>query len=167
MNLALADFSQSSEQHFCWESITPMFLCRFPVIRNGQPRLILGTSYQKDCAEHQALKYLQFLLHLELEGEPFFEEFPTGLGMKFGEELIAVCKCEVWVGAGKMLNGRHGKLSVEKGFRVRMEFTRPVIGPISLGYRCHYGFGSLAPVRGWVDVERLIPQKAYASRATG
>lgn len=167
VNLALADFSQSSEQHFCWESIAPMFLSRFPVIRNGQPRLIPGTSYQKDCAEHQALKYLQFLPHFELEGKPSFEEFPAGLGMKIGEELIAVCKCEVWVGAGKMLNGKHGKLSVEKGFWARMEFTRPVIGPISLGYRCHYGFGSLAPVRGWVDVERLIPQKAYASGAKG
>lgn len=167
VNLALADFSQSSEQHLCWESITPMFLSRFPVMRNGQPRLISGTCYQKDCAEHQALKYLQFLPHLELKGEPSFEEFPTGLGMKIGEELIAVCKCVVWVGAGKMLNGRHGKLSVEKGFRVRMEFTRPVIGPISLGYRCHYGFGSLAPMRGWVNVDRLIPQEAYASGVLG
>lgn len=167
VSLILTDFSQTSEQHSCWRSITPMFLSRWPVMRNGKPRLIPGTSYQKDCPEHQALKYLQFLPHLGLEGELAFEEFPTGLGMKVNGDLIAVCKCDVWVGAGKMLKGKHGKLSIEKGFRVWMEFISPVNAPISLGYRCHYGFGSLAPVRGWGDVERLIPQKAFAARVIG
>jgi CRISPR-associated protein Csb2 len=167
VSLVLTDFSQSSEQHSCWKSLTPMFLSRYPVMRNGKPRLILGTSYQKDCAEHQALKYLQFLPHLQLKGELSFEEFPAGLGMKVDEELIAVCKCEVWAGAGKMLNGNHGKLSVEKGFNVRIEFTRPVIAPIALGYRCHYGFGSLAPVRQQVGVQELIPQNACGAGDVG
>ena len=167
VSFVLTDFSESSEQHNCWESISPMFLSRYPVRRDGRARFIPGTSYQKDCAEHQALKYLKFLPHLELNGEQTFEEFPAGLGMKIDGELIAVCKCEVWVGAGKMLNGKHGKLSLEKGFRVRIQFTRPVSSPISLGYRCHYGFGSLAPVRGWVDVQSLIPGMAYTSSSVG
>ncbi|MBD1903721.1 type I-U CRISPR-associated protein Csb2 [Trichocoleus sp. DQ-A3] len=167
VSLALVDFSHSSEQHSYWESITPMFLSRYPVTRDGRPRMIPGTSYQKDCAEHQALKYLKFLPHLELNGELSFEEFPKGLGMRIDGELIAVCKCEVWVDAARMLNGKHGKLALEKGFRIWIEFTRPVSAPISLGYRCHYGFGSLISVRGWVGVEGLIPQKAYVSRSVG
>ena len=167
VSLVFTDFSQSLEQGTCWESITPMFLSRYPVMRHGKPRLISGTSYQKDCAEHQALKYLQFLPHLNLKGEISFEEFLTGLGIKINGLLIAVCSCEMWTGAGNMLSGKHGKLSVEKGFRVRMEFTRSVPAPISIGYRCHYGFGSLASVRGWVGVESLIPQTTDALSDTG
>jgi CRISPR-associated protein Csb2 len=159
----LSDFSQSSEQHSCWESITPMFLTRYPVMRDGRPKMIAGTAYQKDCPEHQALKYLQFLPHLDFKGDSSFEEFPTGLGMKVNGKLVAVCKCNAWIGAGKMLNNSHGKLSLDKGFRVRIEFAQPVSSPISLGYRCHYGSGILSPVRGWVGVERLIPQEAYAA----
>lgn len=163
VSLAIVDFSHSSEQHSCWESITPMFLSRYPVMRDGRPRMINGTSYQKDCPEHQALKYLKFLPHLGLNGKDSFEEFPNGLGMRIDGELIAVCKCELWVDAGRMLNGKHGKLSLEKGFKVWLEFTHPFCSPISLGYRCHYGFGSLKPVRGWVGVEKLIPQSANVS----
>ena len=165
VSLAIADFSQSSEPHTGWTSITPMFLSRFPVMRHGKPRLIPGTSYQKDCPEHQALKYLQFLSHLDLDGTASFEAFATGLGMKVNGELIAICKCDVWVGAGKMLNGKHGKISLEQGFRVWMEFTRPVEAPISLGYRCHYGFGALVPMGGWMGVKQLIPQTADTERA--
>lgn len=161
VSLILTDFSQLAEQSCCWETVTPMFLGRYPVVRNGKPRRIPGTSYQKDGAEHQALKYLQFLPHLQLHGERVFEEMPTGLGMKINGQLIAVCRCELWNGAGKMLNGKHGQLALEQGFRVKLEFTRPMQGPIALGYRCHYGFGSLAPVRGWVGVERLISQTAH------
>lgn len=164
VSLAIADFSQSSERYTGWTSITPMFLSRYPVMRNGKPRLIPGTSYQKDCPEHQALKYLQFLSHLNLNGTASFEAFPNGLGMKVDKELTAICKCDVWMGAGKWLNGKHGKLSLEQGFRVWMEFTRPVEAPISLGYRCHYGFGALAPMREGAGVTRLIAQKADIAR---
>ena len=41
---------------------------------------------------------------------------------------------------------RHGSVGSDMAYKVRLEFERPVRGPITLGYSSHYGLGMFVPM---------------------
>jgi len=151
VNLQLTDFSQSlGTSHQQWKTVTPMFLTRFPKTLRGKPRYLLGTDYQKDGPEHQALKYLLFLDHLGLglSGKPTFQATPEGLGMYLdGELVVEVAKCEPWERFWQWQTVHsHGKKVGRVGYNVKLTFSKAVTAPLGLGYACHYGLGTLLPI---------------------
>lgn len=151
VKLQIVDYGQDILEignHHLWKSLTPMFLTRFPQTLRGKTRYIHKTSYQKDCPEHQALKYLLFLEHLGLSGKPHFEAVPQGLGMFLDGQLAVTANCEVWDNFWEWTSQRTtGKKIGRIGYKVNLEFQQPVRGPIGLGYACHYGLGAMQPLK--------------------
>lgn len=136
-----------------WESTTPFFLTRYPLLRNGHPRWISGTRYQKDGAEHQALKALCFLPQFNLDPKACsFQDDPQGLMMVHEDRAVAICQAEMWDGSHLWKTEReHGRKSLECGFKVRLVFLEPVEKVkkvkrvIGIGYNAHFGLGCLLP----------------------
>lgn len=147
VNLQLSDFSKSlGKSYQQWKTITPMFLTRFPKTLRGKPRYFSGTKHQKDGAAHQALKYLLFLDHLGLSGQPTFQATSDGLGMYLDENLVAEAQCQPWERFWQWQSAHsHGHKVGRVGYNVKLTFSKPVQAPIGLGYACHYGFGTLQP----------------------
>ncbi|AFZ44074.1 hypothetical protein PCC7418_1906 [Halothece sp. PCC 7418] len=148
VNLQLSDFSKNlGESHQQWKTITPMFLTRFPKTLRGKPRYLSGTDYQKDGAEHQALKYLLFLDHLGLSVKPTFQATSEGLGMYLDGELVVEAQCQPWDRFWQWQSAHsHGKKVGRVGYNVKLTFSQAVTSPIGLGYACHYGLGTLLPI---------------------
>ena len=142
-----------------WESETPFFLSRWPLTRHGKPRLIKGSNYQKDGPEHQALKGLCYLPQFNLDPKLCsFEENSQGLSLIHEGLTVAIAVTEKWVGAERWKRDRvHGKIAKPTGYKVKLLFSKPVEGPIAIGYSAHFGFGML---RGQVDVESDSSQLA-------
>lgn len=135
---------ESSQQ---WETVTPMFLTRFPKTLRGKPRYFPGTQYQKDGPQHQALKYLLFLDHLELSGKPTFQATQEGLGMYLDGEFAVEAQCQPWQNFWEWQTApSHGKKVGRVGYNVKLTFSKSVTAPIALGYACHYGLGALRPI---------------------
>lgn len=148
INLKLTDFCKNlGESHQQWKTVTPMFLTRFPKTLRGKPRYFSGNQYQKDGAEHQALKYLLFLDHLELSGKPTFQATQEGLGMYLDGEFAVEAQCQPWQNFWEWQTARsHGKKVGRVGYNVKLTFSKSVTAPIALGYACHYGLGTLRPI---------------------
>jgi CRISPR-associated protein Csb2 len=146
--LQLTDFSLTlGESYQQWETVTPMFLTRFPKTLRGKPRYFPGTQYQKDGPEHQALKYLLFLDHLELSGKPTFQATQEGLGLYLGGEFAVEAQCQPWQNFWEWQTTlSHGKKVGRVGYNVKLTFSKSVTAPIALGYACHYGLGTLRPI---------------------
>lgn len=146
-SLSLADFGSqivASE----WSSCTPFFLSRYPATRRGKPRM-LTEHFQKDSPEHQALQYLQYLPWLGLTGEPSYHESEEKLALYLDNELaVIVTNCQkfprYWEWESKC---RQGKKVGRIGYALRLKFMNRVQGPIALGYACHYGLGTLTPLK--------------------
>ncbi|MCY6494600.1 type I-G CRISPR-associated protein Csb2 [Leptolyngbya sp. GGD] len=159
--LALADFGSRQEQADEWISSTPFFLSRFPAVRRGKPRM-LSAQYQKDGPEHQALQYLQYLSWLNLEGNPSYHDHEDGLALYLDNVFVVAALCEpfpqFWEWESEC---RQGKKVGRIGYRTRLKFATAVHGPIILGYASHYGLGTMAPVREWMDVRERISQDDY------
>jgi CRISPR-associated protein Csb2 len=147
VELKLVDYSkETDEKSQYWKSSTPMFLTRFPQTLQGKSRFLGKTQYHKDGPEHQALKYLLFLEHLDLSGTPHFEAVRKGLGMFLNGQLVVIANCEVWPDFWKWTSPHTTSQKVSRiGYKVVLEFNQPIKGPIGLGYACHYGLGALRP----------------------
>jgi CRISPR-associated protein Csb2 len=130
-----------------WTSVTPFFLTRYPLMRNGKPRLIAGTQYQKDGPEYQALTALCYLPQMRLSpSECDFQEHQQGLAMLSNGQVIAIAKTQIWPKSGQWNTDRkHGRKTLAIGFRVRLVFPDVVNGPIGIGYSAHMGLGCLRP----------------------
>ncbi len=147
LQLQLSDFSkQISDFHQQWQTVTPMFLTRFPQTLRGKPRYLSGTHYQKDGPTHQALKFLQYLDHLGLSGAPSFQATDEGLGLYLDGELAVQAQSEPWDKFWEWQQTRsHGKKVGRVGYNINLNFSKPVQAPLGLGYACHYGLGTLLP----------------------
>jgi CRISPR-associated protein Csb2 len=161
VSLSFADFGSVAETSTGWVSATPFFLTRFPATRRGQPRMVTE-RYQKDGAEHQALKYLQHLSWLGLDGKPDYRDHDEGLALYLNGELAVIAQCEpfpqFWEWEAECRQGRKvGQL----GYRVKLQFAQPVAGPMVLGYAAHFGLGAMTPVRESVGVQPEKRQEAY------
>ncbi len=145
-----------------WETQTPFYLTRYPLTRRGRPRLIDGTRYQKDGPEHQALKYLLFLPQFQFLEDVSFAEHQGGLCLLAQAAPFAICSAHPWQGSHKWpIEREKGKLFSKQGYWLRMEFLNPVVGPIALGYACHFGLGSLEIVRGQGGVQNQNRQMLH------
>jgi CRISPR-associated protein Csb2 len=139
---------EASQSGLAWETHTPFYLTRYPLIRRGRPRLIDGTRYQKDGPEHQALKYLLFLPQFQYVEGISFSEYQGRLCLFSQSEPFAICAANPWQGSYKWpVEREKGKLFSKQGYWLSIEFFQPVTGPIALGYACHFGLGSLGIVR--------------------
>lgn len=105
-------------QATAWQSATPFVLCRHPK-RTG-----------KDQPEDQ--------LRLELRRR--------GLPEPARVDPLSVCSTKGhptrWL-AFRRYRSRGPDPAVGLGFGFRVEFPRPVVGPLALGYGCHFGLGQL------------------------
>lgn len=154
--------SDRGETAQVWKSQTPFFLTRWPLTRNGKPRLIRGTNYQKDGPEHQALKSLCYLPQFQLSPKDCqFEERDEGLAMIKDSQIIAVSTAQRWPQSWRWRYDRqNGKRVGDSGYRLRLSFPKPVVGPIAIGYSAHFGLGML---RGCVGVRAGVSRlKAVA-----
>jgi CRISPR-associated protein Csb2 len=133
-----------------WESETPFFLTRYPLLRNGKPRLISGTCFQKDGPEHQALKALCYLPQVLLNPNHCdFQEHSQGLAMFNDGQVVAIATTQAWSESVQWNTDRkHGQKALDCGFRVRFFFPKTVSGPIGIGYSAHLGLGCLRPFLG-------------------
>jgi CRISPR-associated protein Csb2 len=150
IEIRVADFSLNyGTAGNVWESSTPFFLTRYPLLRNGHPRWIAGTHYQKDGAEHQALKALCYLPHFKLDPKTCqFEEDSQGLRMLHKDQTIAIGRAELWPNSHLWKTDRpHGQKTLEYGFKIYLTFPEPVEGVIGIGYNSHFGLGCLQPQR--------------------
>ncbi len=160
VQLKLADLGEISETRMDWESSTPFFLSRFPATRRGKPRMITE-RHQKDGAEHQALKYLQHLSWLGLEGEAAYRDHDNGLALYLDAEVAVVAHCEPFPQFWEWeADCRQGKKAGRMGYRVELHFAESVNGPIILGYASHFGLGAMKPMREAVGVQQTNRQDA-------
>ncbi|MGB7414727.1 MAG: hypothetical protein WA902_11025 [Thermosynechococcaceae cyanobacterium] len=159
-----------------WESSTPFFLTRYPLIRNGKPRLIPGTSYQKDGPEHQALKALCYLPQLDLNPKDCqFQADQQGLVMLADSKIIAIATAQLWSQSGRwQVERKHGRKTLESGFRVRFMFPTSLCGPIGLGYSAHFGLGCMRPLDNTrprsneaENLERISPFESHGLMVAG
>jgi CRISPR-associated protein Csb2 len=110
-----------------WKSVTPLVLPRYPMYRQGKPRIDPVTGLQKECAEYQILKMLERLGY----PQPSVQEVTAQqCGSKFP-----------WLAFGRQRQHGLGSKGPDKGFGFRLEFPHPVWGPIALGYASHFGLG--------------------------
>lgn len=128
-----------------WESETPFFLTRWPLTRHGKPRLISGTTYQKDGPEQQALRALCYLPQFLLDPKSCrYEAREQGLALVHKQQIIAVARSQEWPFAYRWASDRlHGQKSINTGHRISLLFPKAVSGPIAIGYSAHFGFGML------------------------
>ncbi|NER84269.1 MAG: hypothetical protein F6K42_32985, partial [Leptolyngbya sp. SIO1D8] len=160
LSLSMMDLGSTEHGAKEWISTTPFFLSRFPVVRRGKPRM-LTEQYQKDCPEHQVLRYLQFLPWLGLEGEAGYQEQDEGLGLYLQGQLAAVAACKPFPKFWEWTAERHqGRKVGRMGYCVHLKFAAPVVGPIIMGYAAHYGLGAMRPVREWGGVQQPFGQDA-------
>jgi CRISPR-associated protein Csb2 len=130
-----------------WKSVTPFLLTRYPLLRNGHPRWIANTHYQKDGAEHQALKALCYLPQFDIDPKDCtFREDHQGLMMLYQDEVIATATAEIWPDSTRWKSDRkHGKRTLMLGFSVQITFPAPKCIVIGIGNNAHFGFGCLFP----------------------
>ena len=115
----------------CWETVTPYVPSRHVLGRNGKPKL--GYSVAQ-----------QVLNDLSNAGFP-----PARI------EVVETERQWVKVHRPKRLKGEPTN-DLKLGYRIRLEFSDPVRGPIALGHSSHFGLGLFVPVE---DVTEGKPAK--------
>ncbi len=139
-----------------WRSLTPFVLTRFPKCdRRGNAKLIVGTGFQVDGPEDQALRLLRQLGQFG-DGERFGDGDWLGLRGEEGEVLVRVRLVDCgWMdcGGGKLrfpavrfqrVRGHGaGAKSLDQGFWLEVKFGAAAVGPMALGYGAHFGLGVL------------------------
>ena len=109
-----------------WSSVTPFVLVRHPKWRGG--RLV-------DSPENQ------LRLELNRRGLPAPESVEPLHDSKLRGRSIPWLSYRRWRGRGAEAGGAYG-------FRIR--FAQPVLGPVALGYGCHFGLGLFTGQEGRV-----------------
>ncbi|BDA71656.1 hypothetical protein CAL7716_058220 [Calothrix sp. PCC 7716] len=139
-----------------WRSLTPVVLPRHPkCYNNGSKKYISGTSKQLDGSEHQVLKMLTQLSHLNLqyEGNNIIE-LSEWLYLQDSDQncLVKVRVCNNgatnidWRAFTRRRNHGEGKKFSDRGYWFDIEFAQAVKGPIALGYAAHFGLGAFVPI---------------------
>jgi hypothetical protein len=140
-----------------WVSVSPFFMPLVPSLKYGRGgrvrdtgfRLLAGTSFVKNGAEHQALKY--FLRRCGVEGEVVYGEVDGLLGAMRGGKVLAVCRVEEWPSYWqwevRRFSGGEGREVFPArpiGYRVYISgCCLGVRGAVSIGYGKNFGLGVL------------------------
>mgnify|MGYP000047148539 CR=1 FL=1 len=122
-----------------WVSRTPYVLTRYPKIyRDGRPKLN-EFGEQLDGPEDQVRREWE----QRRRDHPFL---PPLVGVRFVERLrLKDGRTIRWLSFRTRRRKGKGKVS---GFvyGLTLEFEEPVVGPLALGYGCHFGLGQFGPV---------------------
>ena len=161
VNLYVAEVFQAKEESTTsWESKSPFFLALAPSLKYGRGgrirntgfRLLTGTNFVKNGAEHQALKY--FLRRCNLSEGITYQEVDGLLGAFQGEDLLATCKVEKWSGYWQWGTRRFSGGEVKEvapaspiGYRVEVTSKLSVRGSVTIGYGKNFGLGVLCAGR--------------------
>ena len=148
--VAIARAKDYTSPSSLWQSLTPMFLSRHPATLRGKPRMLKRSIYQKDGAEHQALKYLLHLPQFEAYKEKNIEYEPTDSGIEqfVDGEFFCRANADIYARHWQWKSEREkGKKAVLSGYTIKLSFARPQSAPIALGYAAHFGLGVFAPIR--------------------
>jgi hypothetical protein len=139
-----------------WVSTSPFFMALSPSLKYGRGgrirdtgyRLLTGTNFVKNGAEHQALKY--FLRRCNLSEGITYQAVDGYLGAFRAESLLATCKVEEWAGywqwGTKRFSGGEAKELAPAhpvGYRVWIESELSVKGTVTIGYGKNFGLGVL------------------------
>lgn len=139
-----------------WVSTSPFFMALTPSlkygrggrIRNTGYRLLTGTNFVKNGAEHQALKY--FLQRCKIRENVTYQEVDGLLGAFQEESLLAICKVEEWAGYWQWGTRRFSGGEVKEvlpaspiGYRVEIRSELSVTGSVTIGYGKNFGLGVL------------------------
>lgn len=158
VNLYVEEVFQAKEQRATnWESRSPFFLPLAPSLKYGRGgrirntgfRLLTGTNFVKNGAEHQALKY--FLRRCNVIEDVSYLEVDGLLGAFQAESWLATCKVEEWCSYWQWETRRFSKGKAREvapaspiGYRVEIESKLPVRGTVTIGYGKNFGLGVLA-----------------------
>ncbi len=157
VNLYVEEVFQAKEQGATnWESRSPFFLTLAPSLKYGRGgrirntgfRLLTGTNFVKNGAEHQALKY--FLRRCNVTEGVTYLEVDGLLGAFQAESWLATCKVEKWHGYWQWATRRFSGGKVREiapanpiGYRVEIKSRLPVRGTVTIGYGKNFGLGVL------------------------
>jgi hypothetical protein len=149
-------FQATAQSPATWVSTSPFFMALSPSlkygrggrIRNTGYRLLTGTNFVKNGAEHQALKY--FLRRCDVTEGIIYQEVDGLLGAFRAESLLATCKVAEWAGywhwCTKRFSGGEGKELTPAhpvGYRVWIRSELSVKGTVTIGYGKNFGLGVL------------------------
>jgi len=119
-----------------WVSATPFVLPRHPKCRrDGSPKLTAG-GLQVDGPEDQVRREWR----LRQLANP---ELPDLVSVEFVDGAPAGGRNLRWIEFQRWKSGGGSKSSVFAGLQLR--FAAPLLGPLALGYGCHYGLGLFRP----------------------
>lgn len=139
-----------------WVSKSPFFMALTPSlkygrggrIRNTGYRLLTGTNFVKNGAEHQALKY--FLQRCKIRENVTYQDVDGLLGAFQEKSLLAICKVEEWAGYWLWGTRRFSGGEVKEvlpaspiGYRVEIRSELSVTGSVTIGYGKNFGLGVL------------------------
>jgi hypothetical protein len=157
VNLFIEEVFQSSEKPATsWVSASPFFLALKPSLKYGRGgrirntgfRLLAGTSFVKNGAAHQALKY--FLRRCAVDEEVTYREIDGLLGAFRDDSLLAVCKVEEWPSYWQWETRRFSRGEAKEvapaspiGYQVCIRSELPVRGSVTIGYGKNFGLGVL------------------------
>jgi hypothetical protein len=139
-----------------WVSTSPFFMALSPSlkygrggrIRNTGYRLLTGTNFVKNGAEHQALKY--FLRRCDVSEGIIYQEVDGLLAAFRDGSLLAICKVEEWSGYWHWGTRRFSSSERKElapaypvGYRVEIRSKLSVTGSVTIGYAQNFGLGVL------------------------
>lgn len=121
-----------------WVSATPFVLGRFPkYYRTGKPK-INNNGMQIDGPEDQIRR------EWALRQEASKEDLPDLKAVSFIPNCQLKGRSIPW-GSFRFFRRRGGPPGPGLVYGFELEFDRPVMGPIALGYGCHFGLGLFWP----------------------
>lgn len=120
-----------------WISRTPFVPTRHPKYTAGRRPKLDASGRHIGSPEHDLVRLLREAGHPEPASVVRLE------GRKGGTMLDG--KLARWVTFRTHRRGAHGLRSSGRGYGFRIEFHRPVEGPIALGFGAHLGLGQFAP----------------------
>lgn len=136
----------------CWRSVTP-----FVATRHFKER---GT--RRDAFPRERLA------EINLREELARRELPEVVS------LAAVPVCALangrsldWHGFWQERQSGGGRRGMDRGKGFVLEFAEPVVGPLAVGYGCHYGLGLFAPVPTLAHAAERTSGPSVYRRATG
>ena len=115
-----------------WVSHTPFVPTRHPKARHtGEPKLD-ERGLQIGSPEHDLRRLLG-------------HRFPEPVRLEPLGETVLAGRRTPWSAFRTVRTGGGGRRSTGRGYGFRLEFPRPVRGPIAVGYGAHFGLGTFTP----------------------
>ena len=116
-----------------WESRTPFVLMRHPKRRrNGEPKCRSDSTWIDGPVD-------------QLRREMASRDLPQPACIEWVDHTKSRGKKMFWNGFAKLRRDGHGSFA-GGGYGFRLTFSKPVSGPIALGYGCHYGLGQFRAI---------------------